>query len=121
MPIELTMPRLSDTMEVGTIIRLQDLPEGLREAVSAPSAAPRPVAMSVRRRFREAKREIVEAFERSYLSDLMEHHGGNVTAASQEAGMLRSALQRLLRKYDFKSAAFRRQHRAKSAGESTRQ
>ncbi len=62
----------------------------------------------------------MEAFERSYLSDLMEQHGGNVTAASEQAGMLRSALQRLLRKYGLKSAAFRRQHQAKTAGESAR-
>ena len=101
-------------------IRLRDLPDWLRESGSAPSTSPGPAKVSARGRFREAKREVVEAFERSYLSDLMEHHGGNVTAASQQAGMLRSALQRLLRKYGLKSAAFRRQHQARSAGESTR-
>jgi len=98
-------------------IRLRDLPDWLRDSTPVPAG---PVSIAVRRRFREAKREVVEAFERSYLRDLMEHHGGNVTAASQESGMLRSALQRLLRKYDFKSAVFRRQHEAKNAGESTR-
>jgi hypothetical protein len=35
-------------------------------------------------------------------------HAGNVTAAAHQAGMLRSALQRLLRKYGLKSAEFRR-------------
>jgi DNA-binding NtrC family response regulator len=101
-------------------IRSQDLPDWLRESGSAPSAAPGPAEVSARRPFRDAKREVVDAFERSYLSDLMEHHGGNVTAASQQAGMLRSALQRLLRKYGLKSAAFRRQRQAKTTGESTR-
>ena len=35
-----------------------------------------------------------------------------MTAAAQHAGMLRSALQRLLRKYRLKSADFRRAKRA---------
>ena len=64
------------------------------------------------RRFREAKREVVESFERAYLRALMERHAGNVTAASQQAGMLRSALQRLLRKYELKSVEFRKPRRA---------
>ena len=67
--------------------------------------------------FRDAKREIVEAFERGYLRELMDRHGGNVTAASQQAGMLRSALQRLLRKYGLKSAEFRDRRRVALATE----
>ena len=51
---------------------------------------------------------MIEEFERAYLGELMERHRGNVTAAAQQAGMLRSALQRLLRKYGHKSAEFRR-------------
>ncbi len=70
--------------------------------------------------FREAKREVVERFERSYLGDLMQRHGGNVTAASQQAGMLRSALQRLLRKHGLRSAEFRQKHRATLADGVTR-
>jgi DNA-binding NtrC family response regulator len=59
------------------------------------------------RQFRAAKRSVVDAFERSYLSDLLKRHGGNVTAAAETAGMLRSALQRLLRKHDLRSSSFR--------------
>jgi DNA-binding NtrC family response regulator len=59
------------------------------------------------RSFRDAKRDIVDTFEQSYLSDLLERHSGNVTLASQQAGMLRSALQRLLRKHGLKSSEFR--------------
>jgi DNA-binding NtrC family response regulator len=50
----------------------------------------------------------------------MERFGGNVTAASQRAGMLRSALQRLLRKYGLKSASFRRPRPASKPEEATR-
>ena len=50
----------------------------------------------------------------------LERHGGNVTAASQRAGMLRSALQRLLRKYGLKSASFRRARAAATPEQPTR-
>jgi DNA-binding NtrC family response regulator len=99
----------------------RDLPEWLRSPAGGPAGPSHRGKASALRRFREAKREVVEAFEHSYLSELMEHHGGNVTAASQQAGMLRSALQRLLRKYGLKSAAFRRSRQPTTAGEATRQ
>ena len=60
------------------------------------------------RRFRDAKRTVVDAFEQAYLQDLLKRHRGNVTAAASHSGMLRSALQRLLRKHDLRSSEFRR-------------
>ena len=91
--------------------------ESVRDNVGTPAAnsgknlAARP--------FREAKGVVVAAFEQEYLSALMEWERGNVTAAAREAGMLRSALQRLLRKYGLKSADFRRRSPAKT-GSATR-
>jgi DNA-binding NtrC family response regulator len=70
------------------------------------------------RPFRIAKREVVDAFERSYLSDILMKHRGNVTAAAQQAGMLRSALQRLLRKHELRSAEFRQGARTRVSRES---
>ena len=93
-------------LSVEGTIRPADLPDRIRETERAPARAPGGPGLS-RRPFREVKREIVDAFERAYLGELLERHGGNVTAASQQAGMLRSALQRLLRKYELKSADFR--------------
>lgn len=94
-------------------IRPADLPDRVREA--EPARAPTTAEPGISRRpFREVKREVVEAFERAYLSELLERHAGNVTAASQQAGMLRSALQRLLRKYGLKSADFRSGRRAET-------
>jgi DNA-binding NtrC family response regulator len=96
----------------------RELPDRVRESGALEAA---PVAVAVEgvsaRGFREAKREIVEIFERGYLRELMARHGGNVTAASQQAGMLRSALQRLLRKYQLKSADFRDRRRPEAATE----
>jgi len=94
-------------LAVDAVIRPRDLPERLREAPGSgiPSLEHPGLAS---REFREVKREIVESFEQAYLSNLLENHGGNVTSAAQQAGMLRSALQRLLRKYALKSSSFRR-------------
>ncbi len=83
-------------------VRLTDLPEHvLGGATGAESSA------RADRRFRDAKRVVVDAFERSYLEDLLKRNGGNVTSAAEQSGMLRSALQRLLRKHEIHSADFR--------------
>jgi DNA-binding NtrC family response regulator len=85
------------------VVRLRDLPEPLRGAAGGPSPGVR-----ADRRFRAAKRAVVDAFERAYLTDLLGRHRGNVTGAAEHSGMLRSALQRLLRKHDLRSVDFRR-------------
>jgi len=89
-------------------IRPRDLPEGVRDPGTV-KTTPREGGVNASRPFREAKREVVESFEGAYLRALMERHHGNVTAAAHQAGMLRSALQRLLRKYAIRSAEFRRE------------
>ena len=83
-------------------VRLRDLPEYVLGGEAVAESAVR-----ADRRFREAKRLVVDAFERSYLEDLLKRHGGNVTGAAEQSGMLRSALQRLLRKHEIHSADFR--------------
>jgi DNA-binding NtrC family response regulator len=83
-------------------VRVKDLPEYV---LRAPGVVDHEVRAD--RRFRDAKRSVVEAFERSYLEDLLKRHGGNVTGAAEQSGMLRSALQRLLRKHELHSADFR--------------
>lgn len=99
------------------IVGPHDLPDRVRDAPDEHGAAAGSPRRLTARRFRDVKREVVESFERAYLCDLMEQHGGNVTSASQQAGMLRSALQRLLRKYGLKSAEFRRRRRAPKPSE----
>jgi DNA-binding NtrC family response regulator len=90
-------------LATGGTLRAKDLPEHVTGAARLSSAEAR-----ADRRFREAKRSVVDAFERAYLQDLLERHGGNVTGAAEQAGMLRSALQRLLRRHELHSADFRR-------------
>jgi DNA-binding NtrC family response regulator len=91
------------------MIRPEDLPEPIREGGAAPPAAPRAASGN----FRAEKRLVVDAFERTYLTELLTRHAGNVTLASQQAGMLRSALQRLLRKHGLRSADFRKRRAAR--------
>ncbi len=87
-------------------LEADDLPDWVRET-RLPPASSRPGPIEPVRRFRDAKREVVDTFESAYLRTLLEHHAGNVTSAAQESGMLRSALQRLLRKHGLKSVSFR--------------
>jgi DNA-binding NtrC family response regulator len=90
----------------------EHLPEPVRQASDRAGSRH---AGSPGRRFRDAKRLVVESFEKAFLEDLMERRHGNVTAAAEEAGMLRSALQRLLRKYDLRSASYRSGGAARSS------
>jgi DNA-binding NtrC family response regulator len=58
-------------------------------------------------RYQSVKRETIAAFERSYLTELMEVHRGNVTHAARAAGKDRRELGKLLRKHGVDPQAFR--------------
>lgn len=49
--------------------------------------------------FKEAKEQIVVAFEEAYVRRLMDRHGGNISAAARDAGIDRNYLYRLLKKH----------------------
>jgi DNA-binding NtrC family response regulator len=93
------------TLATRGVLQPDHLPETLRESVGGGGDES---AASAPRRFRDAKRRVVDSFEKSYLEELLAWHRGNVTAAAEQAGMLRSALQRLLRKHDLHSSDYRR-------------
>jgi two-component system nitrogen regulation response regulator NtrX len=91
-------------LAVGGNIQAHDLPRKIREYTSAGQAGGDSLS---ERNFKDAKQEVVSGFERAYLTELMQRFRGNVTGAARHAGMLRSALQRLLRKHGMKSVDFR--------------
>lgn len=95
-------------LAVDGLLDVGDLPEKIRTARSGTEGSTDAATLA----FREAKNEIVSRFERGYLTSLLRGHKGNVTAAAQRAGMLRSALQRLLRKHGLRSAEFRPRRRS---------
>jgi DNA-binding NtrC family response regulator len=107
---------LRNAMEQAVILATDDTirPRELPQVIQGPADAVGPDSgRESSQPFRMAKRVVVEAFEKSYLSDLLRRSEGNVTVAAQHAGMLRSALQRLLRKHELRSVEFRSRSRAR--------
>jgi transcriptional regulator with GAF, ATPase, and Fis domain len=94
----------------GSTITLHTLPEALRVASQAARAqsAPESVDLGIDPAamhdlpFKDAKDQIIEAFERQYLVDLIERHGGNISRAARAADMDRKSISRLLKKHDIR-------------------
>lgn len=57
--------------------------------------------------FQEMKARRIAAMEQSYVESLLKKHKGNVTHCSEEAGMARSAFQKIMQKYGIRSADYR--------------
>lgn len=57
--------------------------------------------------YKRAKERVVNGFTLEYVSDLLEKTGGNVTRAAELSGLSRAALQKILRRLDVKSEAYR--------------
>jgi len=57
--------------------------------------------------YRALKREAIALFERTYLTDLIASHGGNVTRAARTAGTDRRMLGKLLKKHGLDPRAFK--------------
>jgi DNA-binding NtrC family response regulator len=52
--------------------------------------------------FQGARESAIRAFEKTYLSTLLERHGGSAAAAMKEAGIARSYFYRLLDEHGLK-------------------
>jgi transcriptional regulator with GAF, ATPase, and Fis domain len=53
--------------------------------------------------FKQAKSQVVDSFEKAYLSDLIKQHKGNVSKAAREAQLDRHHLKDLLKKHGIKA------------------
>ncbi len=87
-------------------LRLDDLPPELRgqpELLPLGASADDPAGGT----FQEMKARRIAAIESAYLEGLLKKHKGNVTHCSEEAGMARSAFQKLMQKYGIRSSDFR--------------
>lgn len=58
-----------------------------------------PAAMAGEMKFKDAKQEVVDVFEKEYLKALIDAHEGNITRASNQAGLTRYHLRELLKKH----------------------
>lgn len=50
--------------------------------------------------FKDAKNELIDDFERKYVKDLLERNDNNISQSARAAGIERTYLQRLMKKYD---------------------
>jgi len=80
----------------GKALTSHDLP--VRIAADESNGAPESFPVS----YRKAKQQLMDKFNRLFLKRLLSRHNGNVTRASEEAGMNRANFQRLMRKAGIK-------------------
>jgi DNA-binding NtrC family response regulator len=85
----------------GQVIGVGDLRLGALEAGAA--AAAQPDAVPTNLPFRDAKRSVVESFERSYLVQALRAHGGNISRTAESIGMVRQSLQQKIRELGLRS------------------
>jgi two-component system response regulator HydG len=80
------------------LVELDDLPPGLRESSRGSSEVE--VFSLAHLPYAEAKRLAMRAFERRYLSALLEKSNHNISSAARSAGVDRSNFRRLLKQYE---------------------
>jgi len=86
-------------------IGLNDLPGELRGR-PAPTASVAQAADSGIP-FPDAKKVVVDEFEKDYIAMVLDKNEGNVSRSAEEAGIDRSSFQRLMRKHGLRSHEFR--------------
>ncbi len=92
----------------GDLIDMEALPEAMlrgsadaqRESEAAAEALPLPDSdMSMK----EAKDQLIEAFEKRYLEDLLERCDGNLSKAARDAGVDRKTVARMLKRHGIRT------------------
>ena len=58
--------------------------------------------------FNQAKKTVIQAFERKFISEQLKKTSGNVTEAAGKSGIERQSFQRLMKKYNIISGNFRK-------------
>lgn len=86
-------------------ITLTDLPPEITGR--GPALRPATAMTDFSASFPDAKRTVVDGFEREYVAAVLQRHGGNVSRSAQQAGIDRSSFQRLMRKHGVHSDDFR--------------
>ena len=84
----------------GTTISMSALPESMRpvgQGLLRPAVTP--TQSNETMPFKDAKDELINAFERQYLVDLLDRHDGNVSKAARAADMDRKSITRLMKKH----------------------
>jgi DNA-binding NtrC family response regulator len=90
-------------LERGELISLQSLPADLSVARES-KIIDIPI---LNKDFTEAKKIIIESFEKKFLTQRLEEASGNVSEAARISGIERQSFQRLMKKYNLSSEDFR--------------
>lgn len=94
----------------GDLIDLQALPDSLRADAAAPPKPAEPEGdlavplPSGNLSLKEAKEQLIDAFERRYLEDLLNRCEGNVSRAARDAGVDRKTIARMLKRHGIRSS-----------------
>ena len=70
-----------------------------------------PVPFNEHLSFKDAKEQLLESFEREYMTSLLRRCAGNITRAAKESGLHRKSIERLCRKYQLDARDMRAQAR----------
>jgi len=76
--------------------------------IALPPADAASVRVDVTRPFRDLKQETIDTFERSYLTELLRVHRGNLAQAARAAGMDRKNLWALVERHGLDRARFKK-------------
>jgi DNA-binding NtrC family response regulator len=91
---------------IGDVIRARDLPANI--LAKAFYIQDQEEDSLTRHAYREAKLRALNIFNKSYISHLLKETGGNVSVASERAGMDRSNFKKILKKFDIDVQEFKR-------------
>ena len=91
------------TFSEGNEIDVQHLPPRLTGGESKV-----PLPFNEHLGFHEAKEQLLESFEREYLTTLLKRCEGNVSRAARESGLHRKSIERLVKKYELDSKQHKR-------------
>ena len=86
----------------GEVIRIENLPteiRGIDHDIDYPASILRKNDSEILSDFRQAKKDLIEGFEKNYLKKLLAKNRWNISQSAREIQMHRSNFQRLVRKY----------------------
>jgi DNA-binding NtrC family response regulator len=81
----------------GPEVRVADLPRSFQSGNTDAGADDGP-SIDFSLPYKEAKRRMLDRFEDRYILQLLDRHGGNVSAAARAAGIDRRSIQRMLKR-----------------------
>ena len=93
-----SIPTFPEALTRGLTVSSQIEPEV--HETPPPSGAMLPVSEHLS--FKEAKAQVLVAFEREYLARVLKRSGGNITRSAEVSGLHRKSIERLVKKYGLK-------------------